>query len=121
MPQLIHDKAIIYPEVVLGDMVHIEAGAYLPPGVRVGDRVHIGPNATFTNDKDPRAFGQCPTTATVVGDDASIGANATIVCGVRIGANALVGAGAVVTGDVPPNAVVVGNPARVLRTRPPRA
>jgi UDP-2-acetamido-3-amino-2,3-dideoxy-glucuronate N-acetyltransferase len=46
---------------------------------------------------------------------ARIGANATILPGVRIGGGALVGAGAVVTVDVPPGAVVVGNPARVIK------
>ncbi|MCY1461774.1 dTDP-3-amino-3,6-dideoxy-alpha-D-galactopyranose 3-N-acetyltransferase [compost metagenome] len=46
---------------------------------------------------------------------ASIGANATVLPGVTIGEYAMVGAGAVVTKDVPPKAVVVGNPARILR------
>ena len=41
--------------------------------------------------------------------------NVTILPGVTIGENAVVGAGAVVTKDVPNNAVVVGNPARVIR------
>ncbi|MGE3774597.1 MAG: acyltransferase, partial [Gammaproteobacteria bacterium] len=52
-----------------------------------------------------------------IGDDGWIGAGAAIVDGVRIGAHAIVGAGAVVTRDVPAYAVVVGNPARVLRDR----
>ena len=44
-----------------------------------------------------------------------IGVNVTILPGVTIGENAVVGAGAVVTKDVADNAVVVGNPARVIR------
>lgn len=44
-----------------------------------------------------------------------IGVNVTILPGVTIGENAVVGAGAVVTKDVPDNAVVVGNPARVIK------
>ena len=44
-----------------------------------------------------------------------IGVNVTILPGVTIGENAVVGAGAIVTKDVPDNAVVVGNPARVIR------
>ena len=46
---------------------------------------------------------------------AKIGANVTLLPGVVIGENALVGAGSVVVRDVPPGAVVVGNPARVIR------
>ena len=46
-----------------------------------------------------------------------IGANAVVIEGVRIGRNAVVGAGAIVISDVPPNAVVVGNPARVIKMK----
>ena len=44
------------------------------------------------------------------------GSNATILCGITIGENALVGAGAVVTKDVPANAVVAGNPAKIIKS-----
>lgn len=46
---------------------------------------------------------------------ASIGAAAVILPGLTIGSGAMVGAGAVVTRDVPPRALVVGNPARIVR------
>jgi acetyltransferase-like isoleucine patch superfamily enzyme len=46
---------------------------------------------------------------------ASIGTSVTILCGITIGENAIVGAGSVVTKNVPDNAVVAGNPARILR------
>jgi acetyltransferase-like isoleucine patch superfamily enzyme len=51
----------------------------------------------------------------VIGDDVWIGAGAMILKGVTIGDRAVVGAGAVVSRDVPPDAVVAGNPARVVR------
>ena len=56
-----------------------------------------------------------PTKPIKIGNDVWIGVNVTILPGVTIGENAVVGAGAVVTKDVPDNAVVVGNPARVIR------
>ena len=42
-------------DVVVGDRVTLKCGVYLWDGMRVGDDVFIGPNATFTNDKYPRS------------------------------------------------------------------
>ena len=53
---------------------------------------------------------------TLVRKGASIGSGATILANITIGENALIGAGSVVTRDVPANAIVAGNPARVLRS-----
>lgn len=53
----------------------------------------------------------------VIGNDVWIGAYATILGGVKIGNGAVIGAGAVVAKDVPPYAVVVGNPAKVIKYR----
>jgi acetyltransferase-like isoleucine patch superfamily enzyme len=115
---------------VLGNRVKVEAFAFIPSGVTLEDGVFVGPHVCFTNDRYPRAVdaeghllgaggsGDWEVVETVVEAGASIGANATIVCGVRIGAGALVGAGSVVTEDVPPKTLVVGNPARVVRTLP---
>jgi acetyltransferase-like isoleucine patch superfamily enzyme len=51
----------------------------------------------------------------VIEDNVWIGAGATVLKGVRIGENSVIGTGAVVTADVPANAVVAGNPARVVK------
>ncbi|MGH8499265.1 MAG: WxcM-like domain-containing protein, partial [Methylococcales bacterium] len=79
------------------------------------DRVFVGPNATFTNDRFPRSKCYPDRFAeTIIEEGASIGANATILPGLRIGRYAMIGAGAVVTKSVPANAVVVGNPAVII-------
>ncbi|MBZ9814129.1 WxcM-like domain-containing protein [Mesorhizobium sp. CA7] len=109
------DHVFIENDVSVGDDVTIKSGVQLWDGVRLGNRVFVGPNATFTNDRFPRSkhypeqFLQ-----TVVEDGASIGANATILPGITIGRQAMIGAGAVVTKNVPANAVVVGNPAVII-------
>lgn len=111
----INDHVFIENDVVVGDRVTVKSGVQLWDGLRLGDDVFVGPNATFTNDPFPRskqypeAFEQ-----TVVGPGASIGANAVVLPGVRIGRRAMVGAGAVVVRDVPAHAIVVGNPARIV-------
>ena len=52
-----------------------------------------------------------------IGNDVWIGANAVIMPKVRIGNGAVIGAGAIITKDVPDYAVVVGNPARIVKYR----
>lgn len=108
-------NVLIENDVVIGDNVTIKSGVQLWDGVRIENNVFIGPNVTFTNDLFPRSkmypeqFLQ-----TTVKEAASVGANATILPGVTVAEGAMIGAGAVVTRSVPPNAIVAGNPARII-------
>jgi serine O-acetyltransferase len=52
-----------------------------------------------------------------IGDNVRIYANACLLGDINVGNNAIIGAGAVVTKDVPENAVVAGNPAKVIKYR----
>ncbi|HEX5069102.1 MAG TPA: WxcM-like domain-containing protein [Vicinamibacterales bacterium] len=108
------DHVFIENNVVLGDRVTVKSGVQLWDGLRVGDDVFIGPNATFSNDKYPRSKQYQPSVeVTQIDRGASIGSGAVVLPGIRIGARAMVGAGAVVTRDVPARAIVSGNPARI--------
>jgi acetyltransferase-like isoleucine patch superfamily enzyme len=61
-----------------------------------------------------------PAHEVVIGDNVWMGAGSMILKGVSIGNNSVVGAGAVVATNVPPNAVVFGNPAKVIwNLKPP--
>ncbi len=102
-------------EVKIGSRCKIQNSVSVYNGVEIGDDVFVGPNATFTNDKVPRAFNaNWQTTPTRIENGASIGANATIVCGITVGEYAMVAAGSVVTKDVAPYTLVMGNPARPI-------
>jgi UDP-2-acetamido-3-amino-2,3-dideoxy-glucuronate N-acetyltransferase len=106
---------LIENDVVIGDRVTVKSGVQLWDGLRVGADVFIGPNASFANDRFPRSkkppekFLQ-----TVLEPGSSVGSGATILPGVTVGRNSMVAAGAVVTRSVPPNAIVVGNPAKIV-------
>jgi UDP-2-acetamido-3-amino-2,3-dideoxy-glucuronate N-acetyltransferase len=101
--------------VTVGDRVTIKNGVYLWSGVEIHDDVFIGPGVSFCNDRFPRSKVRPKAYAeTSIGRRASIGAGAVILPGVKVGINAMVGAGAVVTRDIPANAIVTGNPARVV-------
>jgi acetyltransferase-like isoleucine patch superfamily enzyme len=109
----------------VGKRCKISSHTFICEGVTIEDNVFIGHSVTFINDSYPRsttAGGGLQTEAdwkvekTVVKKGASIGSGATILSNISIGENAIVGAGSVVTKNVPPNTIVIGNPARLLRS-----
>lgn len=108
----------------VGKRCKISSHTFICEGVTIEDHVFVGHGVTFTNDAYPRATtasGDLQTeqdwrvAPTLVKQGASIGSGATILPNVVVGERAIVGAGSVVTRDVPDDAVVAGNPARVLR------
>ena len=102
--------------VRIGNRVKIQNYVSVYHGVVIDDDVFIGPAATFTNDKHPRAWlwDESRLCYTKIKRGVSIGANATIVCGITIEEFAMVAAGAVVTKDVPPHGLVMGVPAKLV-------
>ena len=114
----------VQKNATIGRRCKISSHTFICEGVEIEDGVFIGHGVTFINDSSPRAVNRDGTLQTerdwtvertVVKRGASIGSGSTILSNVVVGENAIVGAGSVVTRDVPQNAIVVGNPARVLR------
>lgn len=113
--------------VHIGAETHVQPrcqfSAYLGP-IRIGDRVEIAPACAFYSYNHRIAAGMPVRRQPLiskggvhVGDDVWIGYGAILLDGVTVGDGAVIGAGAVVTRSVEPNAVVAGNPARVIGTR----
>ena len=128
--------ATIHEDVTLGEHVNVGELTYIGRGTTIGDHTRIGaqchitdhmtigarcfiaPMAIFCNDRYPVANNpHYRRESPIVEDDVAVGVNATILPGVRLGRGCTVGAGAVVTKDVAPYAVVIGNPARVVKQR----
>jgi UDP-2-acetamido-3-amino-2,3-dideoxy-glucuronate N-acetyltransferase len=109
------DNVFIENDVNIGDRVTLKCGVQVWDGITIEDDVFVGPNVTFTNDLFPRSKVYPENFArTIVQKGSSLGANSTILPGITVGTSAMVGAGAVVTRSVPPNAIVVGNPAKII-------
>jgi len=112
--------------IAIGDYVLISPGVRISAGqsITIGNACMIAANA-YISDSDwhglynrTRPF-RC-TRPISLGNNVWIGDSVIVCKGVSIGDNAVVGAGSVVTRDVPANAVVAGNPARVVKEINPR-
>ncbi len=108
----------------IGANCKISSHSFICEGVTLEDGVFVGHQVAFINDRYPRATnatGQLQSEQdwfmerTLVKRGASIGSGSVILSNITIGENAIVGAGSVVTKDVPANAIVAGNPARLIR------
>lgn len=112
----IGDNAIIMMGSVInigakiGEGTMIDMGVVLGGRAEVGKNCHVGAGAVLAGVIEPPSA-----SPVIVEDDVVIGANAVIIEGVRVGKGAVIGAGSVVIHDVPAGAVVVGNPAKIIK------
>lgn len=102
---------------ILNSPLHLD----LNGEIHIGDKVCIGHHVVIitTDHEMATAEFRCGSSApktTVIESGCWIGAGAMLLPGITIGAGSVVSAGAVVAADVPPNKVVVGNPARPVKT-----
>lgn len=115
---LIHPKAIVAQDVVIGAGTVIAAGAVINPGSCIGENVIVNTGATIDHEcaiEDGAHI--CPGVHlagnVIVGAGAWVGIGATVIQKIRIGVGAVIGAGAVVLRDIPANTTAYGVPARI--------
>ncbi len=116
---------LIYPSVDLG-MAQIGVGNYIQEAVQIQAEVSIGNNTsihmgtlvgheTTIGDTTFIAHAVSISGEVEIGYGVTIGTNSTILPRVKVGNWSTIGAGAVVIKDVPDYAVVVGNPAKIIK------
>ena len=109
--------SLVENDTTIGALTKIQADAYITAYSTLEEHVFIAPCVVTTNDnfmgrtERRHELVKGPT----IRRGARIGGGAILCPGIEVGEEAFVGAGAVVTKDVPARALVVGNPARVLR------
>jgi acetyltransferase-like isoleucine patch superfamily enzyme len=112
--------SLVENDSTIGAMTKIQADVYITAYSTLEEHVFIAPCVVTTNDdfmgrtERRRALVKGPT----IRRGARIGGGAVLLPGIEIGEDAFVGAGAVVTKPVEPRMLVVGNPARVMRSVP---
>jgi sugar O-acyltransferase (sialic acid O-acetyltransferase NeuD family) len=99
---VVFQHAVVQSGSAIGGHVIINTSASVDHDCAIGDFVHIAPGAILCGNVS-------------VGEGTLIGAGTVIIPGINIGKWATIGAGSVITKDVPDNAMVVGNPSRVVR------
>jgi len=120
----IHRTAIISPKALIGEGTVILQGAIVQAAAQIGAHVLVNTGASIDHDNVIGDYAHISPHATLcghveVGEGTHIGAGATVIPLIKIGRWSVVGAGAVVIRDVPDFTVVVGNPARVIKTLKP--
>ena len=111
-------QGVCIDRIKIGKNVFINSNALFMArgGITIEDDVQIAANCQFlTNNHDPYERQILSCKPILIKEGAWIGAGASIMPGICIGKRAIVGAASVVTHDVPDYAVVVGNPARVIK------
>lgn len=117
---LVHPFAQVSTHARISQGVIVQHGCCVGDNAQIGTAVYIGPLAHVGHDSVVGAWSVIAPGSIICGrvhveDCVYIGAGSCLRPGIRVGTGALIGMGAVVTKDVPAGAVVVGNPAKILK------
>ncbi|GER60159.1 acetyltransferase [Patiriisocius marinus] len=119
-PTFTHKSAVVYPSARIGVGCVVFPNSVVDADVSIGDFCIINNNATVSHNARIGDFVHIAIQASVaggvqIGEGTIVGAGSVILPEIKIGKWATIGAGAIVTKDVPDNAMVYGNPAKIIR------
>ena len=117
---IVHPTASVSRMATLGNGVVVLQNVTISNQVRIGNHVMILPNSVISHDVEVGDYscitgGVCISGMSTIERDCYLGTNSSIIGNVKLEAGCMIGMGAVIRHDVPPNAVMVGNPAKLLR------
>ncbi len=119
-PYFIHSTVVCYSSVKVGKGTIVHPQVVLDSSVTIGDFCVINNSASISHNTIVEDFVHVAIQVSVaggvkIGEGTLVGAGSVILPEIKIGKWATIGAGSIVTKDVPDNAVVYGNPARIIK------
>ena len=121
-PNIIDYTAIVSLNVQINDGTFVGKGAIINTGVKIGKHSIVNTGAIIEHDCEIGMFahigpGARLSGAVKVGVNTHVGIGTAIIQSVTIGENTTIGAGSVVTKDIPANAIAVGVPCKLIKTK----
>jgi len=119
-PNFIHKSAVVYPSASVGKGTVLLPNSVIDAASQIGNFCIVNNNATVSHNVEVGDFCHIAINVAIaggvsIGVGTLVGAGSVILPEIKVGKWAVIGAGAVVTEDVPDYAVVVGQPAKIIK------
>lgn len=101
---VVMQKVVVQASVIIGNHIIINTGATVDHDCIIEDFVHIAPGVNLCGNVH-------------IGEGTLVGVGSVVIPGIKIGKWVTINAGSVITKDIPDNAIVAGNPCRIIKIK----